>query len=250
MNPPDAAEPRIEVTQGDDGIAHVRLMRAGKLNALDEAMFAGLIEAGELLAARANLRCVVLSGEGRGFCSGLDLSMFAALTGDSPPLATRTHGNANSFQQVAMQWRALPVPVIAAVHGVCFGGGLQIAGGADIRVVAPDTRLAVMELKWGIIPDMGGFALWRGNVRDDILRELTWSAREFTGEEARQWGFATFVDADPLARAMAIARDIAGKNPAAIRAAKGLFNRVPELSCDEVLLAESIAQDALLAARK
>ena len=226
------------------------MTRADKLNALDDAMFASLIDAGERLASLADLRCVVLSGEGRGFCSGLDLSMFATLTGDMPPLAVRTHGNANRFQQVALQWRALPVPVIAAVHGVCFGGGLQIAGGADIRVAAPDTRLAVMELKWGIVPDMGGFALWRGNVRDDVLRALTWSAREFSGEEALQWGFATFVDADPLARAMVIARDIAAKDPAAIRAAKSLFNRVAELSGDDILLAESIAQDALLAARR
>ena len=250
MNEANPADRRIDIALGDDGIAHVRLMRADKLNALDDAMFAALIDAGETLAAMADLRCVVLSGEGKAFCSGLDLSMFAVLTGDMPPLADRTHGNSNRFQQVAMQWRQLPVPVIAAIHGVCFGGGLQIAGGADIRVAAPDARLAVMELKWGIIPDMGGFMLWRGNVRDDMLRELTWSAREFSGEEALQWGFATFVDADPLARAMAIARDIAAKHPAAIRAAKALFNRVPELSCDDILLAESAAQDVLLAARR
>jgi enoyl-CoA hydratase/carnithine racemase len=250
MNASSAADSRVAISLGEDGIAHVRLTRADKLNALDDAMFAALIDAGAALAATADLRCVVLSGEGRGFCSGLDLSMFGTLTGDMPPLVTRTHGNANRFQQVAMQWRALPVPVIAAVHGVCFGGGLQIAGGADIRVAAPDARLAVMELKWGIIPDMGGFALWRGKVRDDVLRELTWTAREFSGDEAQLWGFVTFTDAEPLARAMAIARDIAAKDPAAIRAAKALFNRVPELSCDEILLAESAAQDALLTARR
>ncbi len=250
MSQSSVADRRVDVALGDDGIAHVRLLRTDKINALDNAMFAGLIDAGEVLGKLRDLRCVVLSGEGRGFCAGLDLSMFAALTGAMPPLATRTHGSANSFQQVAMQWRALPVPVIAAVHGVCFGGGLQIAGGADIRVVAPDTRLAVMELKWGIIPDMGGFAMWRGIVRDDVLRELTWSAREFSGEEALRLGFATFLDADPLARALAIAREIAAKDPSAIRAAKALFNRVPELSSDEILLAESIAQDGLLAARR
>jgi enoyl-CoA hydratase/carnithine racemase len=250
MNLPHTGDPRVTISQDEQGIAHVRLVRADKLNALDDAMFDAVIDAGAALAGMADLRCVVLSGEGRAFCSGLDLSMFTVLTGDMPPLLARTHGTTNRFQQAAMQWRALPVPVIAAVHGICFGGGLQIASGADIRVAAPDTRLSVMELKWGIIPDMGGFALWRGNVRDDILRELTWSAREFSGEEAQRWGFVTFADADPLARAMAIARDIAAKDPAAIRAAKALFNRVPELSCDEILLAESAAQDALLAARR
>jgi enoyl-CoA hydratase/carnithine racemase len=250
VSQPQVDETRIAVVISEPGIADVRLMRPDKLNALDQAMFAALIETGAALVAMADLRCVVLSGEGRGFCAGLDLSMLGTLAGDAPPLAVRSHGTANLFQQVAMQWRALRVPVIAAVHGVCFGGGLQIAGGADIRIVAPDTRLAVMELKWGIIPDMGGFALWRGIVREDILRELTYSAREFSGEEALQHGFASHLDADPAARAMAIAREIADKDPAAIRAAKSLFNRAADLSCDEILLAESVAQDALLAARR
>ena len=107
------------------------------------------------------------------------------------PLTERTHGNANAPQQAAVVWRKLPIPVIAAIHGVCFGGGLQIASGADIKIVAPDARLAVMEVKWGLIPDMGGYWLWRGNVRDDVLRELTYTHREFTGEEAVAFGFAT-----------------------------------------------------------
>ena len=136
------------------------------------------------------------------------------------------------------------------MHGVCFGGGLQIAAGADIRIAAPDARLAVMEMKWGIVPDMGGFALWRGIVREDVLRELTYSAREFSGEEAARLGFASHVDADPLARAMALAEEIAGKDPAAIRAAKALFNRAPDMSRDQILIAESEVQDRLLAAKR
>jgi len=139
--------------------------------------------------------------------------------------------------------------VIAAVHGVCFGGALQIAGGADIRVVAPDARLAVMEMKWGIVPDMGGFALWRGCVRDDVLRELTYTNREFSGEEALAMGFATLVDADPLARALAMARDIARRSPTAIRAAKSLFNRSADLPLDDILAAESFEQARLLGSR-
>jgi enoyl-CoA hydratase/carnithine racemase len=241
---------RVTITLDADGIAEVRLNRPDKLNALDAAMFAALIEAGHALYDLPGLRCVVLSGEGKGFCAGLDLSMFGALLDkDSPPLTQRNHGNANSFQQAAMQWRKLPVPVIAAVHGVCFGGGLQIASGADIRVVAPDARLAVMEMKWGIIPDMGGFALWRGMVRDDVLRDLTYRAREFSGEEALALGFATFVDADPLARAMAFAREISGKHPQAIRAAKALFNRAPDMTVDEILLAESHEQHRLIGSK-
>jgi enoyl-CoA hydratase/carnithine racemase len=242
-----SAKGRVSLVLGEDGVAQLRLARPGKLNALDPAMFDALIAAGEALAAAKGLRAVVLAGEGRAFCAGLDLASFAG--GPDPAsadLAARTHGNANRFQQVALQWRKLPVPVIAAVHGVCFGGGLQIASGADIRIAAPDARLSVMELKWGIVPDMGGFALWRGMVRDDVLRELVYTAREFSGEEARELGFATIVDPDPLERATAIAGEIARKNPHAIRAAKALANLALDSTTDEVLLAESRAQQALL----
>ncbi len=241
-----ATNDRVTVTLDRQGIGEVRLVRTDKLNALDMAMFDALIEAGEALRDLPGLRCVVLSGEGRGFCAGLDLSMFGTLLGQSASLAERTHGDANRFQQVAMQWRMLPVPVIAAIHGVCFGGGLQIAAGADVRIVAPDARLAVMEMKWGIVPDMGGFALWRGLVRGDVLSELTYSAREFSGEEAQALGFATIADPDPHARAMAIAGEIAGKHPEAIRAAKSLFNRSEGMSVAEILLAESLEQQGLI----
>jgi enoyl-CoA hydratase/carnithine racemase len=141
-----------------------------------------------------------------------------------------------------MLWRKLPMPVIAAVHGVCFGGGLQIASGADIRVVAPDARLAVMEMKWGLIPDMGGYALWRGMVREDVLRELTYTNREFSGAEALSIGFATFVDENPHARAIAIAREIADRNPHAMREAKALFNEYADMDEDAILMAESVRQ--------
>ena len=251
MSQPSLSNPdRVAVSVDGQGIAQVRLSRPDKLNALDSEMFDAIIAAGGRLAAMDDLRCVVLSGEGKGFCAGLDLAMLGTLAGSDLQLAKRTHGITNRFQQVAMQWRALPVPVIAAVHGVCFGGGLQIAGGADIRVVAGDARLSVMELKWGIVPDMGHFSLWRGLVREDMLRELTWTAREFSGEAAQVLGFASHIDADPLARAMAIAVEIAAKDPAAIRAAKALFNGTANVATEAILLAESAAQDILLAARR
>jgi enoyl-CoA hydratase/carnithine racemase len=233
-----------------DGVAQVRMIRADKMNALDPAMFAALIEAGQYLHDLPGLRAVVLSGEGRSFCAGLDMgSMADSGRRREEPLTTRTHGNANLPQQVAMQWRKLPVPVIAAVHGVCFGGGLQIASGADLRVVAPDARLAVMELKWGLVPDMGGYALWRGMVRDDHLRELTYTNREFSGEAALGYGFATIIDANPVARATAIAADIANRNPHAQRAAKRLFASYLHASTDEILMAESVEQQALMATK-
>lgn len=238
---------RIAIDAGDDGVAHVRLVRGDKLNALDPAMFDAIIAAGHALHEAKGLRAVVLSGEGKAFCAGLDLSSFGREpAGDQAPLAERTYGNANRFQQVAMQWRKLPVPVIAAVHGVCFGGGLQIASGADIRVVHPATRMAIMEMKWGLVPDMGGIALWRGLVRDDVLRELVYTNREFDGEEAQAFGLATHVADDPLEHAMSIAREIARRSPHAIRAAKRLVNHMPDKSTDALLLEESHEQHGVM----
>ncbi len=237
---------RVTVTV-DNHVAHVLLDRADKMNALDDAMFGAVIDAGEYVRTLSGVRAVVLSGAGRAFCAGLDLSSLGATDRwKDGSLADRTHGIANRPQYVATIWRDLPMPVIAAVHGVCFGGGLQIASGADIRIAHPDTRLAVMEVKWGLVPDMGGYLLWRGNVRDDVLRELTYTHREFTGTQAAAWGFATHSDADPLARALALAHDIAGKSPHAVRGAKDLANRTPTMTDAEVLMAESLGQADLM----
>ncbi|MBW8784220.1 MAG: crotonase/enoyl-CoA hydratase family protein [Novosphingobium sp.] len=248
MRPQFKPNDRVSLELEADGVAHVRLTRADKLNALDPAMFGALIDAGQALFDLPGLRAVVLSGEGRGFCAGLDRASFddPALGGE---LNERRYGNANLFQQVALQWRKLPVPVIAAIHGICFGGGLQIAAGADIRIVAPDARLAVLELKWGIVPDMGGFALWRGIVRQDVLRLLTYTHGEFSGAQALDFGFASEVGPSPLTRATALAREIAGQSPHAVRAAKALFNRAADLPLDEILAAESHEQHRLLGSR-
>lgn len=242
-----SANNRVSIDLGDDGVAQVRLIRGDKMNALDDEMFARLIEAGQVLGSMKGVRVVVLSGEGRAFCAGLDTSRFARTPSeDEPALTERIYGNANLPQQVAMQWRKLAVPVIAAVHGVCFGGGLQIASGADIRVVHPETRMSIMEMKWGLVPDMGGYALWRGLVRDDVLRELVYTNREFTGEEAHGLGLATIVDPNPHARATAIAAEIANRNPHAIRAAKRLHDGMQERDTDAILLEESIEQHAIM----
>ncbi len=238
---------RVSIELGEDGIAQVRLTRGDKMNALDPEMFERIIEAGAILQAAKGLRVVVLSGEGPAFCAGLDTSSFARTPShDEPTLTERTYGNSNKFQQVATQWRKLPVPVIAALHGVCFGGGLQIASGADIRIAHPDTRMAIMELKWGLVPDMGGYALWRGLVRDDVLRELVYTNREFSGAEAKGLGLTTYVDDDPHARATAIAADIANRNPHAIRGAKRLSAAMIEGDADSILMEESVEQAAIM----
>lgn len=238
---------RVALEMDANGVAHVRLIRADKLNALDPAMFDAIIAAGRALHETKGLRAVVLSGEGRAFCAGLDLASFGREPSPGEPdLAERTYGDANRYQQVAMQWRKLPVPAVAAIHGVCIGGGLQIASGADIRVTAPEARFAIMELKWGLVPDMGGIALWRGLVRDDILRELIYTNREFSGEEARRLGLATYVSDDPLAHAMQIATEIADRSPHAIRAAKRLVNQMVDRQTEDLLLDESVEQHRLM----
>ena len=228
-----------------DGIADVRLTRADKMNALDPAMFAALIDAIERLKAMRGVRAVVLAGEGRAFCAGLDMASMAG-GGSGIDLHARDHGPANLPQHVAWGWRALGVPVIAAIHGVALGGGLQIASGADIRIAHPATRLAVRELYWGIVPDMAGYALWRGTVRDDVLRELTYTAREFDAAEGQAMGFVTRLAEDPRAEAMALAREIAGRNPHAIRAAKRLFGQAYDGDVQPILEAESAEQAVLL----
>ena len=228
-------------------VAEVRLNRPDKLNALDPAMFAALADAAEAVRALPAVRCVVLCANGPAFCAGLDLAAMAQLGGAKPKsLIERTHGNCNYVQHAAMVWRDLPVPVICAIQGVCFGGGLQVASGADIRIVAPDARMAVMELRWGLVPDMGGNVLWRDCVRHDLLRELIYTHREFTGTEAVHYGFATHLADDPLSHARAMAEEIASKSPQAIRAAKALSNSWNSAGEDELLLAESRAQQELI----
>ncbi|MBS0504728.1 MAG: crotonase/enoyl-CoA hydratase family protein [Proteobacteria bacterium] len=235
------------VTIAMDGVvANVRLNRADKLNALDPAMFEGIEQALADLRATPGLRAVVLSGEGRAFSAGLDMaSMASGGASAGKTLTDRTHGIANIFQHVAWGWRELPVPVIAAVHGIAFGGGFQIMSGADIRIVHPAARLSIMEMKWGLVPDMAGIALWRTLVRDDVLRELTYTHREFSGEEALAHGFATRLSDDPHAEAMALARTIAAKNPDAVRGAKRLYNAYSD-DAERLLMAESVEQAAVI----
>jgi len=244
-------EDRITVDiQG--GVADVRLVRVDKMNALDDAMFDALIKTGERLKTEAGVRAVVLSGAGRAFCAGLDMGNFDKMASGERKGGTglvetpRTEGGSNRAQHAVMVWREIPVPVIAAVHGVAFGGGFQLALGADMRFVTPDARMAVMEIKWGLVPDMAGIALLRRLIRDDQARELTYSGRQFTGEEALSLGLATRVCADPYAEALAFARDVASKNPDAIRADKRLMNLADDGDQRAILLAESVEQSALI----
>ncbi|HZR83626.1 MAG TPA: crotonase/enoyl-CoA hydratase family protein [Candidatus Binatia bacterium] len=218
----------------DGGVADVKLNRPDKMNALDQAMFRALVDTGRALGRERAVRAIVLSGEGRAFCAGLDFASFMAMRGDESSgsgggaaagdlLARRGEEPANFAQSAAWVWAAIPQPVIAAVHGVAFGGGLQIALGADIRIVAPDARFSVMEVKWGLVPDMSLTQTLRHVVRLDVAKELTFTGRIVSGHEAVELGLATRVADDPHAAAFELAREIAGKSPHAVRAGKRLL---------------------------
>jgi enoyl-CoA hydratase/carnithine racemase len=217
-------------------------------------MFEELVATCERLAGEKGLRAVVLSGEGRAFCAGLDMGRFAAMNenggngiagGERRDLAERTHGLANFPQTAVWGWRQLPVPVIAAIQGVAFGGGFQLALGADMRFLSPDARMSIMEIKWGLVPDMAGTPILASLVRDDILRELTFTGRIFSAQEALSYGLATRICDDPLTAALEVAREIAGKSPEAIRAAKRLLNNLA-VDPGPALLAESVEQMKLM----
>ena len=237
---------RVSVEYSDH-IAHVTLTRGDKMNALDDAMVQAIISAGQDVAA-SDARAVVLAGEGKSFCAGLDVASFAKMGQTDPEewLMTRSHGDTNTMQELAMVWRRVPVPVIAALQGAVYGGGLQLALGADIRVAAPDAKLSILEMKWGLIPDLGGMVLLPHLVRSDVLRQMTYTAVPIGAEQAERWGLVTQIAKDPLAAATALAIEISGKSPSAIRAAKRLISFAETNDREAVLLEESREQVQLI----
>lgn len=235
-------------TEIKDHIAHVTLTRGDKMNGVDPDMAEAIVEAGTALIGREDVRAVVLSGEGKSFCAGLDVASFAVLASQDPHerIMPRSHGDTNLYQEVAMVWRKVPVPVIASLHGVAFGAGFQLALGADIRIAHPDTKLAVMEMKWGLVPDMGGMVLLPRLTRSDVIRKLTYTAQPVDARQGLDWGLVTELSDDPLAAAQAMAGEIVGKSPSAVRAAKRLIGVAEAAQDAHVLMEESREQADLI----
>ena len=248
----------------EDGVADVRLNRPEKMNALDQAMFTAIADAGEQLKRDPKVRAVVLSGEGRAFCAGLDFGSFQAMASGSRGAAKPTPAGSTGRgvegvsdvtggrithlgQQCAYVWQELEVPVIAAVHGVALGGGCQIALGADLRFCTADARFAILEIRWGLVPDMIGSQVLPALVGLDRAKELTFTGRMVGGEEAVQIGLATRVCENPLDDALALAREIAGKSPHAVRGAKKLLNMAGRVTLAEGFAAERSVIGALIA---
>lgn len=231
-----------------DQVAEVRLNRPEKMNALSIAMFEAITAAAERVMADRSIRAVVLSGEGRAFCAGLDLANFTdptAFGGDAFGNGRGGHWP-NFYQRPCYIWKDVPVPVIAALHGAVFGGGLQIALGADIRIAHPETKLSLMEIKWGLVPDMSGTQTLRDLVRLDVAKELAFTGRIVEAPEAAQIGLVTRLDADPRATALALAREIATKNPQAVATAKLLLEGSWHGSDERGLMLEEKLQATLL----
>jgi enoyl-CoA hydratase/carnithine racemase len=253
----NVAGDRVETTiDTATGIAHVVLNRPEKLNALDLSMFEAISDTAKKLQNDRSIRAVILSGKGRAFCTGLDIQSAipdfkSTISGDkswSQRLLERPEGEAaNLAQDVGYRWRELDVPVIASLHGMCFGGGMQIALGADFRFATPDCKLSIMEAKWGLIPDMSATVTLRELVRIDVAKELTMTAKTLTGIEAAELGLVTRAVDDPLQEAKDFAKRIVERSPDSISLSKKLYQStwvaVPEDYC---LTVETELQKQLL----
>lgn len=233
-----------------DGIAEVRLERPDKYNAINLAMFDELATAGRELAENTGIRAVILTGAGGNFCSGIDLAALQGLLSSNEAFreaAKPLEGEvANRFQQAAHVWRGLEVPVLAAIEGICFGGGLQIALGADIRIATPTARLSIMEVRWGIVPDMGLMAVLPRLMPIDRAKELVWSGRIVEGEEALAIGLVTETSAAPLSRARDLAKEFAARSPDAIVGAKRLLDHGWSMGTADALSLEAAVQSEII----
>jgi enoyl-CoA hydratase/carnithine racemase len=243
----------------DAGVAHVRLTRPDKRNALDGAMFLAIAAAGERLKNDSSVRAVVVSGDGPSFCAGLDFGSFQAMgSGGAGGNGTGSNAAQNGAdiasesgigamsegrithlaQQIAWVWQEVPVPVVAALAGHALGGGMQLALGADIRIAHPDTKLSMREVHWGLIPDMTGTLMLSRLVRDDVMKDLVFTGRNLPASEGAALGLVTRLSNDPVADALAVAREIAGRSPDAVRGAKRLINRLSNAGAAEHFAAE------------
>lgn len=247
-------ENRVEINV-EGHVAHIKLVRGDKMNALDAEMMDALIEAGERIKSDKSLRAAVISGEGKAFCAGLDMGNFAKMAGSGDAgvtdgarqkLADRTHGLANRPQKVAFTWREVEIPVIAAAQGFALGGGFQLFMGSDIRYAAPGTKFSIMESRWGLVPDMGTTHVMTRVAREDIVKELALTARIFEADEAYEHGFLTRICDNPVEAALETANAIATRNPDAVRGTKRLFNEPADRFVADTLMLESVIQDDII----
>ncbi|QOL24682.1 crotonase/enoyl-CoA hydratase family protein [Thalassotalea sp. LPB0316] len=238
---------RVTVNLDDKGIATVSLNRPDKGNALDMPMFDAICATIKSLKKDKRVRVIILQGNGDNFCTGLDVkSVLTSSSNGIKLLAKWSPFIANKAQYVCTGWREVPVPVICAIQGICWGGGLQIALGADFRIAKPDANLSIMEAKWGLIPDMGGSLPLRELVSKDVALELAMTARQISGEQAKTLGLVTHVSDDPTAHAHQLADELLNRSPDALAAVKKLYRKSWWSSAGFALFRESWYQIKVL----
>lgn len=235
------------VIERDGAIAHVRLNRPDKHNGMDMPMLEAVVEAAESLADDRALRAVVLAGNGPSFCAGLDVkSVMSSKTNIARMAIEMRKPWANIFQRWGMAWRDLNVPVLAAIHGNCFGAGIQLALAADIRFARPDAKVSIMESKWGLVPDMSGALTLRELLPIDVAKELTMTGRVLSGEQAHGYGLVTHLADDPVAAATELAEEIITRSPDSVANTKRLFHDAWAIDARETLAAERKYQRELI----
>lgn len=229
-----------------DGVAQIRLHRPDKRNALSFAMLAELLALGKKLRKDKTLRAVLISGEGPCFSAGIDLGDLRNPAHKLRAAWELSRPGANLFQQVFLVWRELPVPVLALIHGHCYGAGLQLALGADLRIATPDAQLAIMEAKWGLVPDMGASVTLRQLIGLDRARELMMTARVISGTEAKAIGLVSHLADDLVAKARELVAELRERSPDAVAAAKLLCNALATDDAAATLGLEKRLQRSLL----
>jgi len=227
----------------DDQIARVTLVRSEKHNALDMQMFYSIVDAIEKIKKDTSIRAVIVSGDGESFCSGLDVKSVMSNQKNAIKLLWKWWPTfPNLAQKVTIGWRQLDVPVIMALHGKCWGGGMQIALGGDYRIASPDTSLSIMEAKWGLIPDMGGTPGLMENVALDHSMKMAMTAETINAEQAEKIGLITQIAVKPMQAAMELANQLVERSPDTNKRIKKLYHKIWNNQQGNILARETFNQ--------
>lgn len=228
-----------------NGIAIVKLNRPEKRNAMSFALLKELVSTAEALKKDRSLRAVILTGENHVFSAGIDLADLNNPQNRAYAAWELLKPGQSLFQKAFLIWQQLPIPVISAIEGYCFGAGMQLALASDIRIVHPSTKMSIMESRWGLVPDMGLTRSLKGLIPLDLAKELTLTGRIFEATYAKEIGLITHLSDDPLAQALSLAEEMAARSPDAVAAAKSVLDAM-EHAPQKALRLEKLWQFKLL----
>ena len=212
---------RIEKKQG---IATVYLNRPAKRNAMSFELLRELVAVAKKIKSDRSIRCVILTGETNVFSAGIDLADLNNPKNRAYAAWELIKPGQSLFQKAFLIWQELPVPVIAAIEGYCFGAGMQLALAADIRIAHPKTQMSIMETRWGLVPDMGLTRSIKGIIGVDLAKELSLTARVFDGDYAKEIGLVTHLNDSPVEQAQLLAQEMLQRSPDALAAVKQVLD--------------------------